>query len=253
METYNNGSNPIDGIFVSHSLQIAQGGYLPYGYIHSDHRMLWIDLTTSSALGFKLPILISPKARRLQVTDPKVLKRWKAAYTNYVREHNLHLKVFQLESEASQPLIPSQLNQLNSIMTERSLAIKYADKHCRKLKTGDVPFSPQRQKQHTTMELWEAVSTKKCGRKYSTNRIRRLAKKANIVHPLHKSLNEARKLTKQAYQDYYAMKKKAHKLRGTYLDRKAEALAEAKDMKKSTVIKQLKHREQQRVSSRAIR
>lgn len=162
---------------MSHLLHIAQGGYLPYGYIHSDHRMLWIDLDVSSALGFKLPSLITPKARRLQVKDPRVLKRWKEAYTKYVTEHNLHIKVFQLEAEASQPLTPVQLNQLNAIMAERSLAIKFADKHCQKLKTGGVPFSPQIQQQKTTIEVWEAVSKKKCGRKYSTNRIRRLAKK----------------------------------------------------------------------------
>ena len=79
-----------------------------------------------------------------------------------------------------------------------------------------------------------------------------VSKKANIINPLHKTLNEARQLTKKAYQDYYLLKKKAHKLRGTFLDRKAEALYEDKNLKKSTVIKQLKHREQQRVSARAI-
>ena len=125
----------------------------------------------------------------------------------------------------------------------------YADKNCRKLCTGGVPCSPEIQLQRTTIELWEGVSKKKAGRTYSTNRIRRLAKKVKIHNPLHKSLSEARELTKAAYTEYYNLKKKAHKLRGTFLDWKAEALAEAKNTKKSSVIKQLKHREQQCVSA----
>ena len=251
--TYNNGRHPIDGIFVSHSVQISDGGYLPYGYIHSDHRMIWVDVVVSSVLGFKLPELISPKARRLQVNDPRVLKRWREAYTKYIKDHNLHAKVFCLETEMSQPLSEEQFQCLNAIMKERATAIKYADNKCRKLRVGGVPFSPQLQKQKTTIEVWEAVTKKKCGRTYSTNKIRRLAKKANIHNPMHKSLDEARQLTKEAYKEYYQIKKKAHKLRGTFLDRKAEAIAEEKDMKKATIIKQMKHREQQRISSRAIR
>lgn len=69
------------------------------------------------------------------------------------------------------------------------------------------------------------------------------------MNPLHKSLSQARELTKAAYKDYYALKKKAHKLRGTYLDKKAEALAESKDTSKASILKQMKHREEQRVSS----
>ena len=57
----------------------------------------------------------------------------------------------------------------------------------------------------------------------------------------------------EAYKTYYQMKSKAHKMRGTYLDRKAAALAEEKELDKATVIKQLKHREEQRTSGRIIR
>ena len=70
IETYNNGSSPIDGIFISHSLQVSRGGYLPFGYIRSDHRLLWINLVEASVLGFHVPTPTKANGRKLQLLDP---------------------------------------------------------------------------------------------------------------------------------------------------------------------------------------
>jgi hypothetical protein len=43
--TYNRGSKPIDGIFMTQDLYIVQGGYMPFGMvIRSDHRCLFLDI-----------------------------------------------------------------------------------------------------------------------------------------------------------------------------------------------------------------
>jgi hypothetical protein len=45
--TYNRGSKPIDGIFITQDLCIAQGGYIPFGMgIGSDHICMWIYILT---------------------------------------------------------------------------------------------------------------------------------------------------------------------------------------------------------------
>jgi hypothetical protein len=45
--TYNRGSKPIDGIFMTQDFYIVQGGYMPFGMgIVSDHRCLWLDIRT---------------------------------------------------------------------------------------------------------------------------------------------------------------------------------------------------------------
>ena len=50
--TYQRGNNIIDGIFTSHSIEIKQCGYLPFGFFPSDHRGLWIDINYQKAFGF---------------------------------------------------------------------------------------------------------------------------------------------------------------------------------------------------------
>ena len=42
--TYQRGSRPIDGIFMSQHLEIQAGGYLPFGAASSDHRAIWIKV-----------------------------------------------------------------------------------------------------------------------------------------------------------------------------------------------------------------
>jgi hypothetical protein len=45
--TYNRGSKPIDGIFMTQDLYTVQGGYMPFGMgIGSDQRCLWLDILT---------------------------------------------------------------------------------------------------------------------------------------------------------------------------------------------------------------
>jgi hypothetical protein len=50
--TYNRGSKPIDGIFMTQDLYIVQGGYMPFGMgIGSDHRCLWLDIRIRVFMG----------------------------------------------------------------------------------------------------------------------------------------------------------------------------------------------------------
>jgi hypothetical protein len=50
--TYNRGSKPIDGIFMTHDLYIVQCGYMPFGMvIGSDHRCLCLDIGTRVLMG----------------------------------------------------------------------------------------------------------------------------------------------------------------------------------------------------------
>ena len=55
--TYNKGSAPIDGVFVTSTIQITKGGYLGNGEGVGDHRCRWIDLEFATAFGHEpLPL-----------------------------------------------------------------------------------------------------------------------------------------------------------------------------------------------------
>ena len=42
--TYQRGSDPIDGIFVSANIKAQAAGYLPFGEGPSDHRGIWVKV-----------------------------------------------------------------------------------------------------------------------------------------------------------------------------------------------------------------
>jgi hypothetical protein len=53
--TYNRGSKPIYGIFMTQDLYIVQDGYMPFGMgIVSDQRCLWLDIRTQVLMGQEL-------------------------------------------------------------------------------------------------------------------------------------------------------------------------------------------------------
>jgi hypothetical protein len=69
--TFDGGSDPIDGIFVSPSIDIIIGGYFEFGFCpFTDHRGLWIDIHYNNAFGHTMPAIITAPARRLKTQDP---------------------------------------------------------------------------------------------------------------------------------------------------------------------------------------
>jgi hypothetical protein len=65
---------PIDGIWVSSSLQISSGGYLPFGdACPSDHRMLMIEIQYSVAFGQRPQELEKIKPKRLKTNNPRMV------------------------------------------------------------------------------------------------------------------------------------------------------------------------------------
>ena len=75
--TYDRGSAPIDGLFVSRTLRGLKCGY--DGFVW-DHRLLWIEIPLTIAFGHDVPPIIKAKARRLKCEDPQVVKRYLEAY-----------------------------------------------------------------------------------------------------------------------------------------------------------------------------
>ena len=74
LPTHKKGSTPIDGIFVSETIHIECGGYLPFGDGPSDHRALWIEVKESTLFGYNMEKIVPPQARKLTLEDPRVVK-----------------------------------------------------------------------------------------------------------------------------------------------------------------------------------
>jgi hypothetical protein len=99
--TYNRGSKPIDGIFMTQELYIVQGGYMPFGMgIGSDHICLWLDIQTRVLMGQDLEQSRKFAAQRLKNDDPRVRSKYIKHYEQYIEKKKLHKRSRKLASDA---------------------------------------------------------------------------------------------------------------------------------------------------------
>ena len=253
--THHNGQHPIDGIFVSNTLHPIKCGYLPFGEFPSDHRALWIDLAMENCFGYNMPKATRPSARRLKSSDPKIRNRWNKLYADFIMKHKIHQRIFQLETMISKGGVMQNKDkeEYDKIMQLRNQGIKYADKHCRKLSMGNVPFSPTIIKTCEVLQLWKGVRTRKLGRKFSLKKIRRLEKKHNIQNPLQLPLAAIERNIKITMTLHKQQKREAQELRTTFIQGKASAMAEENNTAVEKILKQLLDHEMQRTSARRIK
>jgi hypothetical protein len=163
--TYNGGSLPIDGIFASPSISITQGGYLEFGYSSfTDHRCLWVDIPLQNAFGHIMPAIVHHQARRLKTNDPRIVKRYTDSWATFILEHDLLNRAYLVQQACAYPLPAHLQDEIEAIDALRQIGMGLADRKCRKLSTGAVPWSPVVQAARERVELWGLLFKKK-GRK----------------------------------------------------------------------------------------
>ena len=143
--TYSRGSKPIDEIFVSSTLQIVQCGYLAHGEAAGDHRPIWVDFTKVSAFGSKLQDTPSYQARRLKCNDPRIVDRYNRLLLQELRDQKMFSRLEELYKNFTVPLSNAQILELEQLDTIRFNAMVKAEQGCRKLRMGDVNWSPKLQ------------------------------------------------------------------------------------------------------------
>jgi hypothetical protein len=91
--TFNGGSDPIDRIFVSPSIDIIIGGYFEFGFCpFTDHRGLWIDIHYQNTFGHVMPPVITAPTQRLKIQDPRTVKKYTDVWSKFIVEHNTYVR-----------------------------------------------------------------------------------------------------------------------------------------------------------------
>jgi hypothetical protein len=204
----NNNRKPIDGIWTSPSIEILAGGYFDYDevFLNSDHRCLWIDLTYKSVFGHGSPI-ITKRARRLHCKDPRIVDNYVRSYRKYILKNNLPGKVRRLKDKASYPLSEADQRYFEDLDDLRCKGVQQAEKKCRKLRMGQVPFSPQLQQASRIIDVWVLIRKKAKGLKTSSRLLQRAIKKLSLPKDSQGlPLEDIEQKLKLAYQEYYKVK-----------------------------------------------
>ena len=128
-----------------------------------------------------------PSRRRLQLQNPKSIELYLAELKKRLLEHNIPARIFALEQSVlanpNQPLTPAQVREANTIDNLRKQAMLGAEKKCRTLRMGNIPYSLETATIGNEIRYWAAVVKRILKHRISSTYIKFLKKKAGINEP----------------------------------------------------------------------
>jgi len=243
---------PIDGIFATEGLSASRSGYMPFGekLYKADHRVLWVDLTFHTAFGHDLLPIPSAAARRLKLHCPDTKGRFIRTYRKEVSRHNLPDRMLRLEQVMTSPPSKEHIDEFETIDRLNVEAILYADKKCRKLRMGTIPFSPQMQEPMDLLRYIDLLIRRREGRTVNSRYIRRVRRRVKDTTLFRLSMEDLVAERRRVNLRYIKARKESANLRKKFLEELAERRADTGNTTAATELKQLLDREELRAMSR---
>lgn len=247
--TYNRGSHPIDGIYVSMTLQ---GIRCRYDEFVLDQRLRWAEIPLSIALGHNVPPSVKPKARRLKCKDPRVVSRYLKEYRKADEHGNFFQRATSLCDQATRMSDIKVKCEYDILDRDRYLSMMHADKHCRKLKLGEKQWSPDYEAAREQVALWKLVVRKKQGKKVASRFLNQQMKKCRETGALQLSFEDFLERRNAAYRAEKIVAKVTVVSRKTWLESLCKARAEAGQTFKEQELRNMIRLEEQRRNARLI-
>jgi hypothetical protein len=221
----------------------------------SDHRTLWIDIDYRTAFGHdgSSPI-IKPSARCLNNKNPNIRDNFNALRQKYAENCSLLERIIVLEESIQGEMTADQIKEYEALDQLRRCHIRRAENRCRKLRKGNVQFSEVLQDARNKVSAWSLLLRQNKGLKTSSRKISRSLKKAGLPSSIRgycytAIMDELQLATKK----FYTLKKYHKELRMSHLEQLASAIASSGNLKRASILKQLRHRESQRTTARKIK
>ena len=242
----------IDGIWVTPSLIIQGGGYTDFGIW--DHCTPWLDIDLLSTFGSNQPNNpLRTSGRRLQLSIPKTVQLYLNNLLPQIEHLHLLERARKLDATIQTTLTHSQINELELLDAQRTAAMLGAEKKCRKLRKGTIPFAPSTIQPALALSFWKLQLKRHRGKKVSSRLLERKRKQAQIPLQPFTSLtgDQIQQEISQCVIQWNKAKSQAITQRKEFLENKAQELLSS-NMSKATALRQLLQQEKLRNQHRHI-
>jgi len=245
--THVDGSQPIDGVWASRSLEIGGFKILSFGESVGDHRTMIFDVSTRSLIGVFEHSITRAECRRLN-TKTSSLPRYTEILERMMDIHRMEQRldavVDAIVNDCPTPAQKAKMESLDRQMVELQ---KCAERRCRKIIKPDMEFSPQVKLWQERMWAYKALIRWKKGNPCNQTNIIRMAIRREIC-------DDPRQMTLEQMQagEAYARNRKrllrdlAPGLRKVHLRNCLMRAEHAKDETKAKGIKAKMEREGQK-------
>jgi len=123
--------------------------------------------------------IVRPPTRRLQCRHPSVQERFLRHLRPGLQHIHFAQRVATLHREVHLQEDDLQ-REYDQLTDQHMLMCREADRRCRKLRMGAVPYSPELTKKIHEIKLWRKMVNKLMGKKHSTRYIVSLARKVEV-------------------------------------------------------------------------
>jgi hypothetical protein len=179
--TYFRGSKPIDAIWATSDVQVAGACIMPAGYGIGDHRLFVVDFVAASLIGNEPKKIVRPQARRLNCRIPTAVREYNKRLEEKIRKHRLLERVGAIHQSDLSAI--NKKRQLDRVDAECKDYMKNAEKRCRRLKSGRIPFSPEAAKWIRRLQVYRSLLRHVRGLKGNRGNLCRSAYRAGISGP----------------------------------------------------------------------
>ncbi len=172
------GSKPIDGVWAASDITVCNAAIMPAGYGIGDHRLFVIDFASKDDVGTSPPKIVRPASRRLNTKLPRVAADYSRLLEEKIIEHQLIecVGIAHVSSRSRR----SFARCLNHLDKELGDYMRYAEKHCQKIKSGRIPFSPQASLWIRRTQVYRSLLKYHAGKIRNQGNLNRTARRCNI-------------------------------------------------------------------------
>ena len=128
-------------VWASQELEVVGACVMPVGFGVGDHRMLVVDFRTRSMVGSLAPSVVRPASRRLNNKIESCRNNYVEILDANVQRHKLVEKTEAIEK--SNLSRDSKRAELDKVDEEGKQYMRRAEKKCRRIRSGRIPFSPE--------------------------------------------------------------------------------------------------------------
>ncbi|KAL7474532.1 hypothetical protein ACHAW6_000502 [Cyclotella cf. meneghiniana] len=230
----------METIWATKDLEISNACAMPIKYGPKDHRMIVVDFTAASMMGESPQAIICPGAKRLNSKCPQSLKNYNRHLEELITEQKLSEKM--VEAHNSKQQNPRCFQEVMEKVDKQSRELMVnAEKKCRKLKCGKIPFSPEASLWIKCCQFYRTLLRALSGNKINRGNLKRLARRVKISISLSLSIEEVVMKLRECKQQckYY----QGQCFRRKHLNKQLETAREKQDEEAKKRILQIIARE----------
>ena len=242
--TFFRGSKPIDGVWATKDIQVVNACIMPAGYGVGDHRLFVVDFRLQSLVGASPPKVVRVAARRLNTKIPHVAEKYVNKLEELYLSHRLNSRLVRAEAgSSSNDLVRWKVNRIDR---ESNQYMSRAEKKCRKIKNGRIPFSPESSVWIRRRQAYEALLRQLQNNVRNWSNLRRFAQRCGIKKPFQLKKEEIKQRLQVCEERCQFFERYGHRFRRKHLQNRLSVARAKKNRKAEEQILAIIQREKER-------